>query len=489
MKRLLIALAMVAGTTLSGVAFSSPAGAITPPDPDVPVAQVDICHATGGDGNPYVINHPSVNSASTDGVPLVGHGGHVGPYWYPDHPKDFEWGDIIPPFTYLDNEGEEVHFIGLNWGDGGQAVYENDCALPHDSAPAPGVTQPTCENPLGAITFTNTDTYEYSVSPAFDGPGDYTVSVTAVGPVILDPPTSWEVTVDPAPDCRDTVTASAPSVSTSTCAAAGVLTIPADTDAIDYSVAPAYSPGDSGTFTVTATVDPALYVLQVEIDGNLTVIDDGSYDFPALEVEAQLADDDPACQERVEVPPVTWTVPDCLAAGELNVPADTEAIHYEVTENEDGTVTVTAEPTSGHWILEGTTQWANIELNQLEGVEHCVTTENPSLTPATCLAPGTLVLPLTEGVTYTTDGEGPGEVHVTASATIPGAAVFGPTSWTIAVPDRLTGGKCAPPPPVIPDTGADAPLSLLLAGGLMTGAGALMLGGVATTPGRGRRRA
>jgi hypothetical protein len=49
------------------------------------------------------------------------------------------------------------------------------------------------------------------------------------------------------------VTAAAASVTAPTCAAAGALNVPADTDSIDYEVSPAYTAGATGTFTVTAT--------------------------------------------------------------------------------------------------------------------------------------------------------------------------------------------------------------------------------------------
>jgi hypothetical protein len=299
-KRFLISLALVAGTTLTGVAFSSPASALTPPDPSTPVTQVDICHAAASDQNPYVINHPSVQSDSTEGVPLVGHGGHTGGYWYPDHPDGFEWGDIIPPFTYEDKNDELVSFPGLNWGNGGQAVYENDCALPHATAPAPTVTAPTCENPQGSINFTNTDVLSYVVTPEFDGPGDYTVTVTAIGPVILDEPTSWELTVPTGPECRSTVTASPPTVTAPTCSVAGVLNVPADTDAIDYSVSPAYLSGASGDFTVTATVDSDVNILKI-VDGDAVIVaDSGTYDFPTVTVAPKLAADNAACPKIPE---------------------------------------------------------------------------------------------------------------------------------------------------------------------------------------------
>ncbi len=83
------------------------------------VPTIRICHASGSHTNPYIVNNPS---ASGD---LNGHAGHTGPIWTPG--ITVEWGDIIPPFTYYNG----VEFPGVNWSAYGEAVYNNNCVIPH----------------------------------------------------------------------------------------------------------------------------------------------------------------------------------------------------------------------------------------------------------------------------------------------------------------------------------------------------------------------
>jgi len=86
--------------TVTGNEFST--GAWLPPSDTV-----RICHATGQEGQYQPI------SLSTQGII----NGHVGV----SHQNG---QDIIPPFDY----GDPVqHFIGQNWDDAGQAIYNNNC--------------------------------------------------------------------------------------------------------------------------------------------------------------------------------------------------------------------------------------------------------------------------------------------------------------------------------------------------------------------------
>ena len=66
-------------------------------------------------------------------------------------------------------------------------------------------------------------------------------------------------------------TAAAASVTAPSCEAAGTLVVPADTDSVEYSVSPGYNPGDTGTFTVTATAKPG-FVLEGPSEWELTVL-------------------------------------------------------------------------------------------------------------------------------------------------------------------------------------------------------------------------
>lgn len=85
--------------------------------------KVDICHARSSQTNPYGpgLQNVSVNSI----VNPNGHGTHDGPVFFPGAS---DWGDIIPPFEYGDNES----FPGLNWDSDGQAIYFNNCQVPGD---------------------------------------------------------------------------------------------------------------------------------------------------------------------------------------------------------------------------------------------------------------------------------------------------------------------------------------------------------------------
>ena len=72
--------------------------------------QVTICHATNSETNPYVKNTPAIaNNGDLQG----GHLGHG--------------DDIIPPYTYTDENGDQQEFLGQNWGVAGQAIWQKDC--------------------------------------------------------------------------------------------------------------------------------------------------------------------------------------------------------------------------------------------------------------------------------------------------------------------------------------------------------------------------
>ena len=80
---------------------------------------IDICHSTGADNNPYIVNHPAKNAdaGGHDGV------SHSGPVWFDGITED--WGDIIPPFDY-----DGGSYPGKNWTTEGQAFYNLGCKIP-----------------------------------------------------------------------------------------------------------------------------------------------------------------------------------------------------------------------------------------------------------------------------------------------------------------------------------------------------------------------
>ncbi len=84
-----------------------------------PDKKVRICHRTSSESNPYTSLEAAIaNNGDLNG----GHLEHTGPVYPADG-----WGDIIPPYTYVDKNGETQTFPGYNWSDAGQAIYGNGC--------------------------------------------------------------------------------------------------------------------------------------------------------------------------------------------------------------------------------------------------------------------------------------------------------------------------------------------------------------------------
>src|SRR3954463_9866024 len=85
---------------------------------DVATNKITICHATASVHNPYNVIDIDVAGA------YDGHLDHTGPVFSADLEKHVAWGDIIPPGTY------NGHDFSLNWDAAGQAIWNNDCAVP-----------------------------------------------------------------------------------------------------------------------------------------------------------------------------------------------------------------------------------------------------------------------------------------------------------------------------------------------------------------------
>ena len=103
-----------------------------PPEPE---RKVRICHATSSNTNPYVSNEPAI---ANNGDLKGGHLDHTGPVY----PAD-DWGDIIPPYEYVDENGKLQVFPGYNWSEAGQAIYQNGCEPP--LPPKPAAIRPVLE--------------------------------------------------------------------------------------------------------------------------------------------------------------------------------------------------------------------------------------------------------------------------------------------------------------------------------------------------------
>jgi hypothetical protein len=116
---------------------------------DAAADKVTICHATGSESNPYVVNSPSAAGV---------YNGHIAH----QHSED-----IIPPFEY---KGETY---SQNWDEAGQEIWENGCAVPTET-PDPDPTETPDPDPTetpdvetsstqaeclgGALVTTTTDT-------------------------------------------------------------------------------------------------------------------------------------------------------------------------------------------------------------------------------------------------------------------------------------------------------------------------------------------
>lgn len=166
------------------------------------------------------------------------------------------------------------------------------------------------------------------------------------------------------------VSAAAATVTAPTCAAPGALNVPADTASIDYEVSPAYTAGNTGTFTVTATAKSG-FVLTGPTSWTLTV--------------APRLTGDP-CAASATAAAASVTAPSCSATGGLVIPANTPSVTYSVspayTAGATGTFTVTATANAG-FKLAGTTQWTLTVSPKLTG-SGCEGTlaGNPTPTPA-----------------------------------------------------------------------------------------------------------
>lgn len=177
-RRTLLALAGASALTVlaGGVALAAP------------VAEpLTICHATTSNTNPYEVRHPSMSGD------VSGHGDHTGPLWNPTlKANHIEWGDVIPPFEYVDSAGVTQQFPGLNWGAFGQAIIDNGCALPpptltvvkSNDANADGAfhnsetTEAVGADVTFTVTVTNTSFYSVEIASITDVVGSTSIPVS-----------------------------------------------------------------------------------------------------------------------------------------------------------------------------------------------------------------------------------------------------------------------------------------------------------------------
>lgn len=119
--------ALIAALAFAMLALAGPASADNGHN-DKP-KKIDICHATASKKNPY-----TTNNVSTESVTKMGHDSHN----TDAIPGDGIDGDIIPSFTYFENDenGDVVErtYPGKNWP-AGEATLKNGCEAPDGRTP------------------------------------------------------------------------------------------------------------------------------------------------------------------------------------------------------------------------------------------------------------------------------------------------------------------------------------------------------------------
>ena len=109
-----------------------------------PADNVTLCHRTDSETNPYRVE--TVDPA----IAHKAHLDHTGTVWFPGHPKEPKWGDIIPPFTYLGN------VFSLNWDAAGMAIWNNGCQPVSESTSPSTTTTTTAPSTSPSTTTTST---------------------------------------------------------------------------------------------------------------------------------------------------------------------------------------------------------------------------------------------------------------------------------------------------------------------------------------------
>jgi hypothetical protein len=129
---------------------------------------IQICHATSAEKNPY-------NPVTVSKTALVTGKGDNG------HGREHE-KDIIPPFTY----GDPIQtYPGKNWTTENQAIYKNSCSIPLKvvTPVAPTYAAGTCINKDGTVTLADQPTgVRLNFGPKLSGEGlgaAWTVSYVA----------------------------------------------------------------------------------------------------------------------------------------------------------------------------------------------------------------------------------------------------------------------------------------------------------------------
>ncbi|KAA1400103.1 hypothetical protein [Aeromicrobium ginsengisoli] len=260
-----------------------------------------------------------------------------------------------------------------------------------------------------------------------------------------------------------------PTLAGPTCLADGKVNLPT-TDGVTYTVTPANAPGE---VDVDATAN-AGYI----IDDQATI----HWDFTVL---PKLSADNPQCVitdgkkvvvcKYVGAPPGT---PDHIIVVNESALGDgfQGVFPYAFGDAQDSIAIRYA---------VGNEQPGDEELVNCPTFPTEITAEAPIADPATCDEDGSLVLPETDHVTYTTEPvfDGPGDYTITASVTDEEFVLTGQTVFEVTVGGKLPTADCVTPDDdtepakeddLLPDTGG-LPLWILLLAGPMTAAGLIIL--------------
>lgn len=273
------------------------------------------------------------------------------------------------------------------------------------------------------------------------------------------------------------VTTEEPIVSPPTCAEDGALTLP-NTPGVLYTVTPAYA--GPGEYDVDATaLDNYELSDESETHWDVTVLEQlsGQVDCPIIV--------DPDVKK-------VWVckfvgkpgVDEVLKGGKNPIEVSVNAlpgspvnpqVGDEFNDAQERSVVVALSPADPEPTVEDCPQ-------PIQPME--VVAEAPIADPATCEEDGSLVLPETEGVTYTVEPEfdGPGDYVITATVVNDDFELVGQTVFEVTVGGKIPSDECLLPGGgedpddggLLPDTGGSS-LELLLAAFAMMAAGSLLL--------------
>ena len=99
------------------------------------------------------------------------------------------WGDIIPPYEYLDKDGKLQTFQGYNWSEAGQAIYENGCEPPAPPTPKKLVPLLECVEQLDGGKYLAHWGYENKNDTTVEATGDQ--NTFSPGPADRGQPTAF----------------------------------------------------------------------------------------------------------------------------------------------------------------------------------------------------------------------------------------------------------------------------------------------------------